>query len=582
MPINEIDIELASSPIITGLEILQGIVGKSAYQSYLATTSDVPPLTEVEWSAGGGGAGGDLVSGPVTSSGGVSSIADGALAYSMVSGLVDMLAMLGSAIGTNGGNIDDHVARVDNPHGVTKAQVGLSDADNTSDADKPVSTATQTALNLKLNLSEIAAGSPLGTIAVTATYADDAAALLGGLLADDLYFTGAKFKVVASVGGGGGLTHFTESVNTAAPNATVPIVQFLATNAATNADAALTPKGTGAIVAQIADNTATGGNKRGNHAVDWQRERTANTQVAAGTHNVIGGGRQNSAAGTYSTVAGGSNNAATGNQCTIGGGSSNVAASTSGTVAGGSSNAANGGYQFVGGGLSNTLSGSFTYGAISGGQSNMVNASHGFVGGGASNTVSASHGVIGGGQSNTASGAYAAVIGGHGNVAGGNYSVTSGQYATARGIAGVVAHAAWTLGVVAGDTQYATYNLCRLTTGSTITELTATAATGSASNRIVLPNNSAYCFSGIVIARSSTGDVKSWRIEGTIKRGANAAATAIVGTVLSVSDNDAGAAAWALTVDADTTNGTLRLQGTGAAATTIRWNARIETVEIAF
>jgi hypothetical protein len=38
--------------------------------------------------------------------------------------------------------------------GVTKTHVGLSDVDNTSDAAKPVSTATQTALNLKANLAD--------------------------------------------------------------------------------------------------------------------------------------------------------------------------------------------------------------------------------------------------------------------------------------------------------------------------------------------------------------------------------------------------------------------------------------------
>lgn len=37
----------------------------------------------------------------------------------------------------------------------TKAQVGLSNVDNTSDANKPVSTATQTALNLKVNTSAV-------------------------------------------------------------------------------------------------------------------------------------------------------------------------------------------------------------------------------------------------------------------------------------------------------------------------------------------------------------------------------------------------------------------------------------------
>lgn len=42
-----------------------------------------------------------------------------------------------------------HVADTSNPHAVTKAQVGLSNVDNTSDANKPVSIATQTALDLK-------------------------------------------------------------------------------------------------------------------------------------------------------------------------------------------------------------------------------------------------------------------------------------------------------------------------------------------------------------------------------------------------------------------------------------------------
>lgn len=44
-----------------------------------------------------------------------------------------------------------HVNNTNNPHSVTKAQVGLSDVDNTSDADKPISTAAQTALNTKFD-----------------------------------------------------------------------------------------------------------------------------------------------------------------------------------------------------------------------------------------------------------------------------------------------------------------------------------------------------------------------------------------------------------------------------------------------
>ena len=41
-----------------------------------------------------------------------------------------------------------HAARSDNPHGVTAAQVGLGNVDNTADADKPVSARQQTAITL--------------------------------------------------------------------------------------------------------------------------------------------------------------------------------------------------------------------------------------------------------------------------------------------------------------------------------------------------------------------------------------------------------------------------------------------------
>lgn len=46
-------------------------------------------------------------------------------------------------------NLTSHTNNKSNPHSVTKAQVGLGNVDNTSDANKPISTATQTALNGK-------------------------------------------------------------------------------------------------------------------------------------------------------------------------------------------------------------------------------------------------------------------------------------------------------------------------------------------------------------------------------------------------------------------------------------------------
>lgn len=51
-------------------------------------------------------------------------------------------------------NLETHINNKSNPHKVNKAQVGLGNVDNTSDANKPISTATQNALNSKFNASD--------------------------------------------------------------------------------------------------------------------------------------------------------------------------------------------------------------------------------------------------------------------------------------------------------------------------------------------------------------------------------------------------------------------------------------------
>lgn len=48
-------------------------------------------------------------------------------------------------------NLDNHKKAKDNPHSVTKAQVGLGSVDDTSDLNKPLSTAAQTALDTKVD-----------------------------------------------------------------------------------------------------------------------------------------------------------------------------------------------------------------------------------------------------------------------------------------------------------------------------------------------------------------------------------------------------------------------------------------------
>ena len=47
----------------------------------------------------------------------------------------------------NSSDLTSHTSNTSNPHNVTKSQVGLGNVDNTSDLSKPISTATQTALD---------------------------------------------------------------------------------------------------------------------------------------------------------------------------------------------------------------------------------------------------------------------------------------------------------------------------------------------------------------------------------------------------------------------------------------------------
>lgn len=63
-----------------------------------------------------------------------------------------------TSLEANKASVDDltsHTGNKSNPHGVTAAQVGLGNVDNTADLDKEISTKTQAALNLKANASDL-------------------------------------------------------------------------------------------------------------------------------------------------------------------------------------------------------------------------------------------------------------------------------------------------------------------------------------------------------------------------------------------------------------------------------------------
>lgn len=136
-----------------------------------------------------------------------------------------------------------------------------------------------------------------------------------------------------------------------------------------------------------------------------------------------------------------------------------------------------------------------------------------------------------------------------------------------------------------GDSQTGIFVLRRATTDATATVLTTDNTTASTTNQVILPNNSAYAFSGTIIARqkaSAGNDYAAWEIKGAILRAANAASTVLGSYNINVLSKTAGASAWDLTLSADTTNGGLAVTATGAATTNIRWVATIKTSEVTY
>jgi len=199
---------------------------------------------------------------------------------------------------------------------------------------------------------------------------------------------------------------------------------WTAIGAATDINAAIIPKGTGAIVASIPDGTAVGGNARGTYAVDLQMIRLNANQVASGDQSFLGGGYANRVSNVQSVVVGGNQNSASNDRAVIVGGISNQNSGSRSVLVGGEQNNISGTYTFIGGGIFNTSAGSQS--TIAGGQSNNASGNYAFIGGGQSNTASGSHSSIGGGQLNTAAGLGSFVGGGIYNRANGLRSVIVG------------------------------------------------------------------------------------------------------------------------------------------------------------
>jgi len=289
-------------------------------------------------------------------------------------------------------------------------------------------------------------------------------------------------------------------------------------------------------------------------------------------HGVVVGGGNNQATGSYSFIGGGGDAGTAGNR--------NVASGDWSAVLGGWKNTASSNYSFVGGGGGNSATTNF--GSVVCGGGFYGNLPTQFSGNAAQGTSA----FVGAGFSNIASGFGASVVGGNTNYATSTYSAILGGYGgTTRGITGYQVFPAHNAPVstTQGSSQAALLIIGAQTTDATATALRSDTAAAGTTNQIILPNNSAYFFTGEVISGvTGGGNTKGWTIEGVIKRGANAASTTLVGVTVTSMYADVGAATWTIAVTADTTNGGLAVTFTGQASTTIRTVAQIRTTEMTY
>mgnify|MGYP002621706536 CR=1 FL=1 len=225
---------------------------------------------------------------------------------------------------------------------------------------------------------------------------------------------------------------------------------------------ALAPKGSGALSAQVPDNTTAGGNARGANAVDWQVLRSAAAQVASGAQSVVSGGAGNIADGAASWVPG-------------------------------------------------------------------------------------------------------------------------GEAATTRGVRG---RGAWAAGQFAtpGDAQAGEYVLRGQTTDGSPLVLTTDGGPPGSSNQVTLPHRSTYACRILVVAKVATtaGTKALWEFTALARRdfGANPLVTASPSGAAGPTIAAGVATGWTVAGGADASNGTMSITVTGPADATVKWVARVMSVEV--
>ena len=308
---------------------------------------------------------------------------------------------------------------------------------------------------------------------------------------------------------------------TASPNATVNVCALEATGATTNVAVAIVPKGTGAVMFSVPDGTAAGGDARGANAIDLQAYRTAASQVASAVRSTVVG-NSNRASGSFS--------AAVGSGC--------QATGLFATAVGSNATAAQ-------------------YGAALG-----------------YDVDAGTTAVVVGAQS-SASG-YASVALGNGCVASQWGAVATGFVAKADRV-GMRAHAHDRF-AASGDSQRVDFGLYAKTTDATPQTMLLGKTYNTTAQLTIASGKILHATVQVIGSKSDGSAIAIYQRQVAI---ANVGGTtALVGSVNTIGSDTA--ASTSLSITADNTNDSLKIEVTGIAAETWRWFAGVSGVEMAY
>jgi hypothetical protein len=125
-----------------------------------------------------------------------------------------------------------------------------------------------------------------------------------------------------------------------------------------------------------------------------------------------------------------------------------------------------------------------------------------------------------------------------------------------------------------GGAQHIVITHTATTTNATPAE---TGGNWNAGEFYTIPSGQTH-FLNVMITGASSTNTASYQRQVCIRN--TAGTTAIVGSVVTLGSDNETDAAWDIAITANDTNDALRIQVTGAAATTIRWLAAIQGTEL--